>query len=165
MAAVAPRGAPMSFADLTAKLAPAVVNISTTQKVQVNRPQSPFSGTPFEDFFRQFGGQGAPGAGGGGVGDDGKPITREATSLGSGFIISSDGYIVTNNHVISGVPTDQGRVTVSSVTVTLADRKEYKATVVGKDPALRPGRAQDRGEGAALRPVRRFDPHPASATG
>jgi serine protease Do len=66
MAAVAPRGAPMSFADLTAKLAPAVVNISTTQKVQVNRPQSPFSGTPFEDFFRQFGGQGAPQGGGAG---------------------------------------------------------------------------------------------------
>jgi serine protease Do len=137
MAAVAPRGAPMSFADLTAKLAPAVVNISTTQKVQVNRPQSPFSGTPFEDFFRQFGGQGGAGQGGAGsgIGDDGKPITREAVSLGSGFVISSDGYIVTNNHVISGVPTDQGKVTVSSVTVTLSDRKEYKATVVGKDPA------------------------------
>jgi serine protease Do len=139
MAAVAPRGAPMSFADLTAKLAPAVVNISTTQKVQVNRPQSPFSGTPFEDLFRQFGqnGPGGGGAapGGGGVGDDGKPITREATSLGSGFIISADGYIVTNNHVISGVPTSQGRVTVSSVKVTLSDRKEYTATIVGKDPA------------------------------
>ena len=135
MAGMAPRpGAPMSFADLTAKLAPTVVNISTTQKVQVNRPQSPFSGTPFEDFFKQFG-QGAPGGqgGGAGVGDDGKPVTREAMSLGSGFIISADGYIVTNNHVISGVPTEQGKVTVSSVTVTLSDRKEYKATVVGKD--------------------------------
>lgn len=131
MAAVAPRGAPMSFADLTAKLAPAVVNISTTQKVQVNRPQSPFAGSPFEEFFRQFGG--GQGGQGGGVGDDGKPVTREATSLGSGFIISADGYIVTNNHVISGVPTDQGKVTVSSVTVTLSDRKEYKATIVGKD--------------------------------
>jgi len=138
MAAMPPRpGAPMSFADLTAKLAPAVVNISTTQKVQVNRQQSPFSGTPFEDFFRQFGqnGPGGGGGGGGSVGDDGKPITREATSLGSGFIISADGYVVTNNHVISGVPTDQGRVTISSVTVKLTDGKEYKATVVGKDPA------------------------------
>ncbi len=54
-------------------------------------------------------------------------------SLGSGFIISADGYIVTNNHVISGVPTDQGKVTISSITVTLPNRKEYKATVVGKD--------------------------------
>jgi serine protease Do len=118
----------MSFADLAAKLAPAVVNISTTQKVQVTRPQSPFAGTPFEDFFRQFQGQG-------GGDDGGRPETRQAMSLGSGFIISPDGYIVTNNHVISGVPTDQGKVTISSITVTLPDRKEYKATVVGKDPA------------------------------
>ncbi|WP_442679426.1 Do family serine endopeptidase [Sphingomonas sp. ASY06-1R] len=131
MAAVAPRGAPMSFADLAAKLQPAVVNISTTQKVQVNRQQqNPFAGSPFEDFFRRFGGQG-----GGGSDDNGTPQTREAMSLGSGFIISADGYIVTNNHVISGVPTDQGKVTVSSITVTLPDRKEYKATVVGKDAA------------------------------
>lgn len=129
MAAVAPRGAPMSFADLTAKLAPAVVNISTTQKVQINRQQNPFAGSPFEDFFRRFG---APQ---GGNDEGGKPITREAMSLGSGFIVSADGYIVTNNHVISGVPTDQGKVTVSSITVTLPDRREYKATVVGKDAA------------------------------
>ncbi|HWI86039.1 MAG TPA: Do family serine endopeptidase [Sphingomonas sp.] len=130
MAAVAPRGAPMSFADLAAKLQPAVVNISTTQKVQLNRQQqNPFAGSPFEDFFRQFGGQQ------GGTDDNGQPVTREATSLGSGFIVSADGYIVTNNHVISGVPTDQGKVTVSSITVTLPDRKEYKATVVGKDEA------------------------------
>jgi len=133
MAAVAPRGAPMSFADLTAKLAPAVVNISTTQKVQVNRQQSPFAGTPFEDLFRQFrGGQGGGDDNGGG---SGQPETRQAVSLGSGFIISPDGYIVTNNHVISGVPTDQGKVTISSITVTLPDHKEYKATVVGKDAA------------------------------
>ena len=129
MAAVAPRGAPMSFADLTAKLAPAVVNISTTQKVQITRPQNPFAGSPLEEFFRRFGGQQ------GDTDDNGQPVTRPAMSLGSGFIISPDGYIVTNNHVISGVPTDQGKVTVSTITVTLPDRKEYKATVVGKDAA------------------------------
>ena len=127
MAAVAPRGAPMSFADLAAKLAPAVVNISTNQKVQVRGQPNPFAGTPFDEFFKRFGGDGA--------GGDGQPTTRDAVSLGSGFIISPDGYIVTNNHVISGVPTDQGKVTISSITVTLPDRKEYKATVVGKDPA------------------------------
>jgi len=132
MAAVAPRGAPMSFADLTEKLAPAVVNISTTQKVQINKQQNPFAGSPLEDFFRRFGGQQG---GGGGTDDNGQPATREAVSLGSGFIISADGFIVTNNHVISGVPTDQGKVTVSSITVTLPDHKEYKATVVGKDAA------------------------------
>ena len=129
MAAVAPRGAPMSFADLTAKLAPAVVNISTTQKVQFTRQAN-----PLEDFFRRF--NGGPG-GGDDNGDSGtgKQETRNAVSLGSGFIVSADGYIVTNNHVISGVPTDQGKVTISSITVTLPDRKEYKATVVGKDAA------------------------------
>ena len=132
MAAVAPRGAPMSFADLTAKLAPAVVNISTTQKVQFTRQSN-----PLEDFFRRF--NGGPGGGDDNGGDSGgsagKQETRNAVSLGSGFIVSADGYIVTNNHVISGVPTDQGKVTISSITVTLPDRKEYKATVVGKDAA------------------------------
>jgi serine protease Do len=134
MAAVAPRGAPMSFADLTAKLAPAVVNISTTQKVQITRQSNPFAGSPFEDFFRRFNGQGGDDNGGGNGGNS-TPETRSAVSLGSGFIVSADGYIVTNNHVISGVPTDQGKVTISSITVTLPDHKEYKATVVGKDSA------------------------------
>ena len=129
MAAVAPRGAPMSFADLTAKLAPAVVNISTTQKVQFTKQSN-----PLEDFFRRF--NGMPGGDdNGGGGDNGKQETRSAVSLGSGFIVSADGYIVTNNHVISGVPTEQGKVTISSITVTLPDHKEYKATVVGKDAA------------------------------
>jgi serine protease Do len=129
MAAVAPRGAPMSFADLTAKLAPAVVNISTTQKVQFTRQAN-----PLEDFFRRF--NGIPGGGGDDNGSSGgQQETRNAVSLGSGFIVSADGYIVTNNHVISGVPTDRGKVTISSITVTLPDHKEYKATVVGKDAA------------------------------
>ena len=128
MAAVAPRGAPMSFADLTAKLAPAVVNISTTQKVQFTKQSN-----PLEDFFRRF--NGMPGGDDNGGGDAGKQETRSAVSLGSGFIVSADGYIVTNNHVISGVPTEQGKVTISSITVTLPDHKEYKATVVGKDAA------------------------------
>src|SRR5215207_4628439 len=95
--ALAPRpGAPMSFADLSARLQPAVVNISTKQRIPV-RTQS----DPFEEFFRRFGGPGAttptpPGGGGE------QPRTREAGSLGSGFIISPDGYVVTNNHLIAG---------------------------------------------------------------
>ncbi len=131
IAAVTPRaGAPLSFADLAAKLQPAVVNISTTSRVPV--PQggnNPFAGTPFGDLFGQFGQRGDPGDNGG------RPATREATSLGSGFIISADGYVVTNNHVISGGPPGRGASapTVDSITVTLPDRKEYKARLIGRD--------------------------------
>ena len=128
-AAAAPRpGAPMSFADLAAKLQPAVVNISTTQKIKV--AASPFAGTPFEQFFHQFNG------GGDDDGDSGSGSgrTREATSLGSGFIISPDGYIVTNNHVISGGQPTATNV-VSSIKVTMTDGKEYDAKVIGRDLA------------------------------
>ncbi|MBW6527123.1 Do family serine endopeptidase [Sphingomonas sp. RHCKR7] len=122
ISAAAPRGgAPMSFADMVAKLQPAVVNISTTQKVTVQQSANPFAGTPFGDLFGQFGGGGGGGA----------PVTREGTSLGSGFIISADGYVVTNNHVIA--PASRG-ATVESITVTLQDRKEYTAKLVGRDP-------------------------------
>src|SRR3954466_13217519 len=91
--ALAPRpGAPMSFADLSARLQPAVVNISTKQRVPV-RAQA----DPFEEFFRRFGGPTTPDSGGAtpgvpGGGADQQPRTREAGSLGSGFIISPDGY-------------------------------------------------------------------------
>jgi serine protease Do len=118
MAHVVPRsGAPASFADLTEQLAPAVVNISTRQRVQVQQ-NNPFAGTPFEGLF---------GGDQGGLG----PQTREAQSLGSGFIVSADGYVVTNNHVI----TAEGRGEVESITVTMADGDEYPAKLVGKDAA------------------------------
>ncbi|MBD3729410.1 MAG: Do family serine endopeptidase [Sphingomonadales bacterium] len=115
MARVVPRqGAPESFADLTEQLAPAVVNISTTQRIQV--AANPLAGTPFADLFGQRGGQ---------------PQTQEAQSLGSGFIISADGYIVTNNHVIS--PANNG--TIEQITVTTPDGTEYPAKLVGNDAA------------------------------
>lgn len=116
-------GAPMSFADMTERLQPAVVNISTTQRVEVNSGGNPFAGTPFGDLF----GEAQP--------NGGRPITREAQSLGSGFIISPDGYIVTNNHVISGGPPGAKTGVVSSIKVIMPDRKEYEATLVGRDPA------------------------------
>ncbi|MDP5102352.1 MAG: Do family serine endopeptidase [Erythrobacter sp.] len=113
-------GAPASFADLTAQLQPAVVNIATRQRIEV--ANNPFAGTPFAELFnrRQGGGSGA------------QPQTREAQSLGSGFIISADGYVVTNNHVIS--PPDT-RAKLESITVTLTDGTEYEAELVGADAA------------------------------
>ncbi len=114
---VVPRaGAPSSFADLTEALQPAVVNISTRQRITVEN-QNPFAGTPFADLFGNRGGGG--------------PTTQEAQSLGSGFIVSADGYVVTNNHVIS--PPDT-RAKLEEVTVTLADGTEYPAELIGTDP-------------------------------
>jgi serine protease Do len=118
MAQITPRaGAPASFADLTEILQPAVVNIATRQRVQVNR--NPFAGTPFADLFnRRRGGRS-------------QPQTREAQSLGSGFIISADGYVVTNNHVV----TPNNRATVEEITVKMPDGTEYEAELVGADAA------------------------------
>lgn len=118
--AIVPRvGAPASFADLTAQLQPAVVNISTRERIKVESAGNPFAGTPLEGMF------------GGGDSDDGRPVTREGQSLGSGFIISPDGYVVTNNHVI----TAEGHGQVESITVTLPDGNEYQAKLVGRDSA------------------------------
>ncbi len=109
-------GAPASFADLTEALMPAVVNISTRQRVTVEQ-NNPFQGTPFSDLFGNPNGNGAP-------------TTREAQSLGSGFIVSADGYVVTNNHVISP---PGANAQLEEVTVTLPDGTEYEAEVVGTD--------------------------------
>jgi serine protease Do len=121
IAATPPGGAPMSFANLADRLQPAVVNIATRQSVTVRQQQLP---PGFEEFFRRFGGE-APSQG-----QDQGPVTQRGGSLGSGFIISADGYIVTNNHVIAPARPD---AVVEQITVTLADRTEYEAEVVGRD--------------------------------
>ena len=107
-------GAPASFADLTEQLQPAVVNIATRQSIQVNR--NPFAGTPFAELFNRRG-------------RSDEPQTREAQSLGSGFIISADGYVVTNNHVVS----PDNRATLEEITVTMPDGTEYEAELIGAD--------------------------------
>ena len=97
-----------------------MVNISTKQRVPVRQQQA----DPLEELFRQFGApvpeQGGPGG----------PRTRESGSLGSGFLISPDGYIVTNNHLVQGAG---GNGTVDTVIVTLTNRKEYTARIIGRD--------------------------------
>ena len=81
---------PSSFADLAEKLMPSVVNISTTQTITTSRSNPfPFQfppGSPFEDMFKDFG----------------TPQQRQASALGSGFIIDEKGIVITNNHVIQG---------------------------------------------------------------
>jgi len=106
------RGAPESFADLSAQLLPTVVNISTSQTLKAGQKspvlQAP-PGSPLEELFKNFSGPNLP---------------RHVTSLGSGFVIDPSGFIVTNNHVIEDA--DQ-------ITVTLNDGTTLPAKLVGRD--------------------------------
>ena len=113
------RGAPDSFADLAERLLPSVVNISTTQvqqKAEKGGPQVPRfpEGSPFQDFFKEFFDR-----------QQREAPQRRAMSLGSGFIISKNGYVVTNNHVIAEA---------DEITVTLHDDAKLKAKLIGRDP-------------------------------
>jgi len=113
-----PAGQPPSFADLVEEFSPAVVNVSTATVVKEGKVQSPFGeqDNPFreffgDEFFHRFFGE-----------RPSQPFKKN--SLGSGFIINADGYIVTNNHVIAEA---------DEIVVTLAEGDEYPARVVGKD--------------------------------
>jgi serine protease Do len=108
----------VSFADLVERLKPTVVNISTTKTIRSGGMRSPFGGgSPFDryfggdDFFERF------------FGDTPRREFKQR-SLGSGFIISADGYIFTNNHVIERA---------DKILVKLSDGREYKADVIGRD--------------------------------
>ncbi|MFP4609813.1 MAG: DegQ family serine endoprotease [Thiohalophilus sp.] len=113
------------FTELAEKNSPAVVNISTTQKISrehgmppgFNVPEFP-EGSPFGDLFKHFFGEEGPPGGGG------QPEEFENQSLGSGFIISDDGYIVTNYHLVKDA---------EEITVRLSDRRELKAEIIGSD--------------------------------
>ncbi|MFP6728033.1 MAG: Do family serine endopeptidase, partial [Alphaproteobacteria bacterium] len=112
------RGAPDSFANLAAKLSPAVVNISTTQVLKGDKKGQPEfmvpRGSPFEEFFKEYLERNRPKNRG----------RRRATSLGSGFIIDKSGLVVTNNHVIAEA---------DEISVRLSDGTRLKAKLVGKD--------------------------------
>ncbi len=103
------------FTELVEKQGPTVVNISTTQTVRnpLGIPQIPQlqEDDPFYEFFRRF----IPNPG---------PREFQANSLGSGFIISADGYILTNSHVVEAA---------DEITVKLNDKREFKAKVIGSD--------------------------------
>lgn len=113
------------FADLVEGLMPSVVNISTTQNVSVsdspfgmlfeefgNIPNSPFGDLP--DILKRFG-----------QNPSDKKVTKRNTSLGSGFVITANGFIVTNNHVIEKA---------DEITVVFSDETEAVAKIVGRDP-------------------------------
>lgn len=119
----APQGAPLSFADLIEQVEPAVVSVNVVTEREVGQLAD------MEQFFEQF--RGMPGL------DEfleerrreneerDEPRTQEGRSLGSGFFISQDGYIVTNNHVVEGA---------REIEVVLKDGTELEAELVGTDP-------------------------------
>ncbi len=120
------RGLP-DFTELVRENSPAVVNISTRQDMQERsdapgphgfEQQDEFGSDPFQDFLDRFLGDergGPPGPG---------PFGHEGRSLGSGFIVSQDGYVLTNQHVVANA---------DEIIVRLADGREYEAEMVGAD--------------------------------
>lgn len=107
---------PPDFVQLAKTLKPTVVNIGTEKTIKPQRrfQQRPFGNDPFQEFFDRFF-------------DDQVPQAYKQRSLGSGFIISEDGYILTNNHVIDGA---------DDIKVKLDDGRELKGEVKGTDPKL-----------------------------
>ncbi|WP_338549728.1 DegQ family serine endoprotease [Roseovarius phycicola] len=114
--AIASQARPESFADLAEDISPAVVNITTSTVVAQGTGPSPIvpEGSPFEDFFREFQDR-----------NDNGDRPRRTSALGSGFVISEDGYVVTNNHVIESA---------DEIIVEFFSGEELEAKVIGTDP-------------------------------
>ena len=108
-------GAPESFAELAQQFSPAVVNITTSSLIAAPADGGPMvpEGSPFQDFFDDFN---QPGGNGG---------AQRSEALGSGFVVSEDGYIVTNNHVIEGA---------DEIEIEFFTGERLKAKLVGSDP-------------------------------
>ena len=109
-----------TWVELAKGVKPAVVNVSTTQRTQRQGP---------EDFFRRFF-------------EGPQPQERGRQSLGSGFIVSADGYVGTNYHVVKGA---------SEIVVRLADHTEHRAKLIGGDP-----KTASRSSGSRPRACRRY---------
>lgn len=112
--AVVAQARPESFADLAEGVSPAVVNITTSTVVSQSTNQTPIvpEGSPFEDFFREFQ-------------DRNGDRPRRSSALGSGFVISEDGYVVTNNHVIESA---------DEIIIEFFSGEELEAELIGTDP-------------------------------
>lgn len=118
---------PPSFADLAEQVKPAVVSIAITGKTNImaemdgqefRMPQFP-EGSPFSDFFKQFYDRQQ------GMSGEDNSMEREFQAVGSGFVISADGYVVTNNHVVENA---------DDIEVVMQDGSRYKASIKGRDP-------------------------------
>jgi len=134
VAAPAVAGLP-DFADIVDRTGPGVVNIRTTERVKTGQPQAGADDEEMQEFFRRFFGvpmprqqqpntpntPNAPRNKGKGGNAQQEEVPR---GVGSGFIISADGYIMTNSHVVEGA---------SEVYVTLTDKREFKAKIIGSD--------------------------------
>jgi serine protease Do len=110
---------PVSFADIVERVAPAVVNISTSKSVGPGQaPEFPFPepppGSPFEDFFREFFDRDRPP----------EEMPRRQSSLGSGFVVDEAGFVVTNNHVIAEA---------DEIQVVFSDDRTFEAELIGRD--------------------------------
>ena len=115
---IAAQARPDSFADLADKVSPSVVNITTSTVVERGTGPAPMvpEGSPFEDFFKQFRDR---------MGEGDRP--RRSSALGSGFVISEDGFVVTNNHVIESA---------DEISIEFFSGETLAAEVVGTDPKV-----------------------------